>query len=101
MITLIVTLVQAKRWLRLEPEFADEDELIQDLIDAAETYLTNATGNQFDASNKLAKLFIQVLVADWHENREMVGRVGERVRLTVESILVQLAHCYEPPAEEG
>lgn len=95
-----MTLDQAKKWLRLEPDFAEEDELIQDLIDAAETYLANATGNQFDGTNPLAKLFCRVLVADWYENREMVGRVGDKIRLTVDSTLAQLSHCYEPPAEE-
>ena len=100
MINLIVTLDQAKRWLRLEPDFVDEDELIEDLVNAAEIYLLNATGNQFDGTNPLAKLFCRVLVADWYENRDMIGRTSDKVRLTVDSILAQLSHCYEPPAEE-
>lgn len=95
---MIITLEETKQYLRVDG--TDEDTLITSLIAAAETYLSNATGNQFDNSNSLAKLFCWVLVTDWYENREHVGRASERVRPIVESMLAQLKHCYQPPDPE-
>ena len=77
----------------------EEDVLLQTLINAAEKSLYNATGNTFDSSNELAKLYCFVLVSDWYENREMNEKVSEKVRFTIQSILTQLKHCYEPPLE--
>jgi uncharacterized phage protein (predicted DNA packaging) len=94
---LIISLDEAKEWLRIEHN--DEDNILQMLIKSAETYLQNATGNTFDNTNNLAKLFCLVLVTDWYENREMVGKASEKVRQTVESMLAQLSHCYAP--QEG
>lgn len=96
---MIVTLSDVKTYLRLDLEATDEDALLQLLINAAESYLKNATGIQFDATNDLARLFCLVLVTDWYERREMVGRVSEQVRFTVTSILTQLQYCYPPPPE--
>lgn len=94
---MIITLEEAKQWLRIDHN--DEDSLINTLISAAEKYLINATGNVFDSTNELAKLFCYVLVTDWYENREMIGKTSEKVRHTVESMVAQLSHCYAP--QEG
>lgn len=89
---MILTLPETKGFLRIEESFTDEDNLIQILINASEKYLLNATGNTFDSTNDLAKLFCLVLVADWYENREITGRISEKVRFTVDSILTQLSY---------
>ncbi len=94
---MIITLEETKQYLRIDNN--EEDGLITTLIDAAETYLANATGNTFDAENSLAKLFCLVLVTDWYENREMIGRTSDRIRHTVDSILQQLS--LEPDPEES
>jgi uncharacterized phage protein (predicted DNA packaging) len=94
---MIVSLDEAKEWVRIEHN--DDDSTIQMLIKAAEKYLKNATGNTFDSSNELAQLFCLVLVADWYENRDMIGKVSDKIRPTVDSILAQLTYCYEP--QEG
>lgn len=95
---MIITLEETKGYLRVDG--TEDDALITSLIDAAETYLYNATGNTFDGTNSLAKLFCWVLVTDWYENREItIGRVGEKIRPIVESMLAQLSHCYQPPLE--
>mgnify|MGYP002621079388 FL=1 len=97
----ILTLEEAKTWLRVDGE--DEDSLIEMLIGAAETYLHNATEIQFDGTNQLAKLFCLVLCADWYENRDLIGQQpSDKVRFTIQSILAQLQHAYTPPdPEEG
>ena len=99
----IVTLEETKQYLRVDGD--DEDALITSLITAAEEYLKNATGIQFDDTNSLAKLFCWVLVTDWYENREytFTGKVSEKVRPIIESMLTQLKYCYESfeEAQEG
>ncbi|MEK5038913.1 head-tail connector protein [Sporosarcina sp. FSL K6-3457] len=89
---MILTLEETKEWLRVDIE--DDDSMIRMLTEAAEAYLKNATGKDFDETNKQAKLFCLVLVMDWYENREMNNfRVGEKVRYTVESMIAQLTYC--------
>jgi uncharacterized phage protein (predicted DNA packaging) len=90
---LIITVEEAKTWLRIDG--AEENSLIGILISAAEDYLYNATGNVFDNKNELAKLFCLVLVTDWYENRDMIGKASEKIRLSVDSMLSQLAHNYD------
>lgn len=90
---MIVSLDEVKTWLRVD--FTDDDALLTTLISAAEQYLKNATGNTFDSSNELAQLFCLVLVADWYENRELVGRVSDQVRPIIQSILTQLSYAYD------
>jgi uncharacterized phage protein (predicted DNA packaging) len=95
---MIITLEETKQWIRVDG--VDEDAVISILIIAAEKYLTNASGNVFTSSNELAKLLCFVLVADWYENREMIGQASGKVRLTVESILAQLSYAI-PNAPTG
>lgn len=89
---MILSLDETKQYLRVDN--TEEDVLITSLIQAAETYLENATGNLFDSTNQLAKLFCLVLVADWYENREHTGKAGDNVRMIVESMIAQLQHAY-------
>lgn len=96
---MIVTLEETKSYLRVDDN--ESDALIALLIEAAETYLQNATGKQFDSTNHLAKLFCWVLITDWFENREYIGKTSEKTRPIVDSMLAQLRYCYEPePPEE-
>lgn len=88
---MIVELEETKKWLRIDGE--DEDGIIQELIRAAEAYLYNATGKVFKETNYLARLFCMVLVADWYENREMIGsKPSYKARFTVQSMLAQLQY---------
>lgn len=95
---MIITLEETKQYLRVDGDI--DDDLIESLIDAAETYLTNATGKTFDYSNYLARLFCLTLVTDWYENRGLaVGKTGEGVRPVIESLLAQLNYSYPEAVE--
>ena len=96
---MIIPISDVKAYLRLDQDASHEDTLLGMLADAAEQYLYNATGRTFDSSNALAKLFCLVLVCDWYEHRELVGKVTERTRRTVESILAQLQYCVDGEAQ--
>lgn len=93
---MIVTLKEVKEFLRIEQDFTEEDTLINMLITASESFLYNATGVQFDNTNTLAKLFCLVLITNWYENRDMIGKASDTVRTTIDSILAQLKYCYVP-----
>lgn len=96
---MIVTLEETKGYLRVDGD--EEDVLIISLIEAAEIYLANATGNIFDDTNSLARLFCLTLITDWYENREIdAGRISSSVRPIIASILAQLKYCYQPEVEE-
>ena len=90
---MIISLEEAKTYLRVDN--SEEDDLIENLIEAAKVYLENATGNTFDSSNYLARLFCLTLVTDWYESRGLVvGKVGEGIRPVINSLLAQLNYSY-------
>lgn len=95
---MIITIEEAKQYLRLDGD--EEDFLIESLITAAEIYLKNATGNTFDNTNHLARLFCITLVTDWYENRGLtVDKVGDGIRPVIDSLIAQLNHCYPEVTE--
>jgi uncharacterized phage protein (predicted DNA packaging) len=96
---MIVSLDEVKTWLRVD--FSEDDALITTLINAAEEYLKNATGITFDATNHLAKIFCMTLIADWYENREMIGKVTDQTRPIIQSILTQLTYSYGGDSDES
>lgn len=88
---MILTLGEAKEWLRFDSD--EDDATITGLIIAAETYLKNATGKQFDSTDEQAKLFCKFLVNDWYENRELTEvKPSEKIRLVIQSMLAQLTY---------
>lgn len=89
---MILTLEEAKKYFKVD--FEDEDEDIQDCIDAAEEYLKDATGKEFDSTNKRAKRYCKVLAKDWYEHREFMEdkKTSNKVRFTLQSIMTQLKY---------
>lgn len=87
---MIVTLSEVKEWLRVDGN--DDDLTISLLMKASEDYLKNATGIEYTSNNDQAKLLCFVLIVDWYENREFVGKASDKVRHTVNSILMQLSY---------
>ncbi|HBJ2612665.1 TPA: phage gp6-like head-tail connector protein [Clostridium botulinum] len=89
---MILTLEETKEFLKVDYE--EEDNSIQDLINASEQYLKNAVGREFDSNNYLAKLYCKVLVSDWYDNREYMenNKMSNKVRYTIQSILTQLKY---------
>ncbi|CEP50278.1 head-tail connector protein [Paraclostridium sordellii] len=89
---MILNLEEAKKFLKVD--FDDDDEEIQDCIDAAEEYLKDATGKEFDSTNKRAKRYCKVLVNEWYKDRGLMedGKVTKKVRFTLTSIMTQLKY---------
>lgn len=83
-------LVDVKNYLRIDADYVDEDLTLKSLIDASEVYCKNAFGKDIDFQNPLVNLLRLVLISDWYENREYIGKSTERTRITIESIKTQL-----------
>lgn len=96
---MILSVGEVKNYLRVD--YDEDDILIQDLIESAEDYLYNATGKKFTEKNKLAKRYCLALVYDWYKDKGMNIRatknttVSEKVKYTLQSILLQLKFCKE------
>ncbi len=91
----MLTLSEAKQWLRLEEGDTAEDALLQSLITAATEYVRNAApvGLRLEG-NPIAGLLARVLVTDWYENRGSIGQVRAEMLATVRALVVQLQCAY-------
>lgn len=92
---MIVDLETVKEFLRIEQDYTLEDGLLMLMIENAEQYILDAVDNfNYDNDKQMtkAKLLSLVLVNDWYENREYMtdGKVTQKVRHTVQSLLLQL-----------
>lgn len=83
---------EAKRYLRLDEDYTDEDTDITALVMAAEGYLKNA-GCTLKDGDELAKLAIKMLVVHWYENREPTGEAN-KLAYGLQSLITQLQYCY-------
>lgn len=75
---------EVKLYLKLDTD--DEDELILELISAAEMYL-ESSGITPDYINSQYKLAVKMLVAEYYDGRTLNGTMG----IMFKSIIVQLA----------
>lgn len=89
---MITNLKEVKSFMKID--FDDDDDEIQDCIDAAEEYLYQATGKKFDSENKLAKRYCKVLANDWYKDKSLMQdkKTTEKVKFTLQSIMTQLKY---------
>ena len=92
---MVLTIDEAKNFLKVDSDITDDDTLIQGLIDAATLHLSNACDFLFDNTNPLAKLYVSVLVNDYYNNRSATEEIKIKTRDTLNSILLQLQYCYD------
>lgn len=74
---------EVKLYLRLDTD--DEDELILELISAAEMYL-ESSGVFPDYTNPQYKLAVKMLVSEYYDGRTLNGTMG----IMFKSIIIQL-----------
>ena len=93
----MITLEEAKVYLKVESNVTDEDELIEALISAASEYISNATGKA-DSGSEIYNLCERILVAHWYENRG-VATTANIIEMphTVQAMLahIKLSAAYE------
>ncbi len=93
----MLTLEEAKLYLRVESNVTVEDDLISALILAASEYVTNATG-KVESDSEIIKLCEKILVAHWYENRGVATTANIiEIPHTVKAILshIKLSSAYE------
>ena len=93
---MIITLAEAKDFLKVEQDYTTEDNFINSLIIAAESYINNATGKTFVNTNELAKLAVKILMTHWYENRQIDAFTSvNKLSFSLDCILTQLSYCEE------
>lgn len=91
---MILSVLEAKAYLRLEQDYTEEDADITALISSAEGYLKNA-GCILNTGDEVAKLAIKMLVVHWYENREPIGQ-GNQLVFGLQSLITQLKYAVAP-----
>ena len=88
---LLIEVEAAKSFLRVD--YNDDDDYIQELIEAAEKYIGGAMDRPVNREDPRVLLLCKVLVKDWYDNRNFMARQpSEKVRHTVQTILTQLKY---------
>ena len=99
-----ITLEEVKGYARIDID--EDDQLLETLIASAEEYLRNATGKEYPEKDEngskinyeLEKIYLQLLVAHWYEQRSPTGNgkgtyaggVVEDFSFMAKSIMLQL-----------
>ncbi|NBI05768.1 head-tail connector protein [Senegalia massiliensis] len=96
----ILTVAEARSWIREYDNGTEDDiltnNIIELLIDNAESYLKEGVGDWYKATPELttkSKLIALVLVNNWFENRDLtsnVEHVSEKVRHSITSTIQQM-----------
>ena len=85
----LVTLEEAKAYLKIEID--DDDTMLSMQLQAAETYLTGATGQNYSPeTDVLAKLYCLMLIQHLYDNRTLVITGNESLSTTASAIMLQL-----------
>ena len=85
----LVTLEEAKAYLKIDID--DDDEMLTLQIQAAEAYLTGATGQTYASeTDVLAKLYCLMLIQHLYDNRTLVVTGSENLSTTASAIMLQL-----------
>jgi len=99
---MIISLKEVKEYARIDID--EDDQLLKTLITAAEEYLKNATGKEYPETDEngdkinytLEKIYLQLLIAYWYEQRSPVlaraskFEVGEEFSFMTRSLMLQL-----------
>ena len=101
---MIISLEEVKQYARIDID--EDDQLLETLIIAAEEYLKNATGKEYPETDgdgnknnyELEKIYLQLLIAHWYEQRSISGNgkgtyaggVVEDFSFAAKSIMLQL-----------
>lgn len=101
---MIISLEEVKGYARIDID--EDDQLLETLIVAAEEYLRNATGKEYPEADEngnkinyaLEKIYLQLLITHWYEQRSPAGNgkgtyaggVVEDFSFMAKSIMLQL-----------
>jgi len=79
-----------KKYLKIDDDITDMDDILVGYLAAAETYITNA-GCKVDYSNKLCEIIIVILVTKMVENPDILTvKHAENTGITLHGMIAQL-----------
>lgn len=86
---MIVSLQEVKQHLRIETD--EDDNSIQTIISAAESFIKSATNSEIKDDDDRAKMICLFLITDMYENRGFVSEKGNsKIREIAKMMLLQL-----------
>lgn len=62
---------ELKKYLRIDSDLTEDDDLLNSLADTAIEYVEQSTGKKY-IENNIFDLTIKLLVAHWYENRKIM-----------------------------
>lgn len=99
----IISVEELTEYARIDIDQEDEAyqkelHLLDNLIEAAQEYLVNATGKDYPETDNegkpipynLEKIYLQMLISYWYEKRSPVGSTSEDFSYSTRSIMLQL-----------
>lgn len=89
----MITIEQAKLYCRIDNDDDDEDELIKNLISAADSYIKTACGD-YDKDSPKAELCQRILINHWYENRAATGST-KGLKYSLDNLLIQIRYGNE------
>ena len=82
-------IVLLKKYLKVDEDITEMDDILSGYLAAAETYITNA-GCKVDYANKLCEVILVILVTRMVENPDLLAKLSENAGLTVNGMIAQL-----------
>ncbi len=87
-------LEKVKLFLRIEPEYTEEDELLLGFIEEAKQYIKNAIGYMPDDSEPIFIRAVMLYAANAYERRALQDDTKEAA-FGLNHLLTQLKYCYD------
>ncbi|ERH55251.1 hypothetical protein CHR37_06375 [Bacillus velezensis] len=83
-------LKEAKKYLNLEDDWSEDDEILTFFIEAAKQYVQKQIDVDFDETNALHRLAVYLNVAHQYSNREPTGEKKQALEFSLKSIINQI-----------
>lgn len=87
----MLTVENAKLYCRIDNN--EEDELIKNLIEVADSYIKTACG-EYNQDSPKAELCQRILVNHWYENRTAIGST-KGLKYSLDNLLIQIRYGNE------
>jgi DNA packaging protein, QLRG family len=86
---------KVKLFLRIEKDYTEEDDLLNQFIMEAREYCGNAIGYIPGNNNLIFERFVLMYVANAYDNRELTGNSYAKTNYNYMPLLAQLRYCRE------
>lgn len=85
---------KVKLFLRIEPEYTEEDNLLLGFINEAKEYIVNAVGYEPDENNPIYERAVMLYCTNAYEKRAIQDNTKEAA-FGLRHLITQLKYCYD------